>query len=133
MWVDRSDRDPSRALTWAAVAGLAVAGLLARLGMPPLNLHSPLHFVGVMDPFCGMTRGSAATVRGDLAEAWWYNPASPIVIAGGLAAVARWILGQATGRWVCARVQVTRLSVVVVGLAFAVLEVNQQLHVARLR
>ena len=29
----------------------------------------PLHFVGVMDPFCGMTRGVAATLRGDMRTA----------------------------------------------------------------
>lgn len=131
--MERSGRDPFPGLTVAAAVGLVLAGLLARFGMPPVDLHSPLHRVGVMAPFCGMTRGSAATMRGDLARAWWYNPASPLVIAAGLAVVARWVLGQATRRWVCARLQVTRWSVVVVGVALAVLEVNQQLHVSRLR
>lgn len=121
------------ALAGAALVGLVTAGMLARLGMPPVDLHSPLHFAGVMDPLCGMTRGTAATMRGDLGRAWWYNPASPMVIAGGVAVMARWVVGQVTGRWVCARVQATRVSVVVLGVAVVLLEVNQQLHVDRLR
>ncbi|MGH9211510.1 MAG: DUF2752 domain-containing protein [Acidimicrobiales bacterium] len=133
LWIDRSDRDPSPALSVVAVAGLVTAMLLARFGMPPVNVHSPLHFVGVMDPACGMTRGSAATLRGDLGRAWWYNPASPLVIAGGIAVVVRWFVGQASGRWVCARLAFTRLTVVVAGVAFVALDVYQQLHVDRLR
>ena len=133
MWVERSDGDPVPVVTLVALFGLVAAGLLAWFGMPPLNLHSPLHFVGVMDPFCGVTRGSAATMRGDLGDAWWYNPASPLVIVGGLAVVGRSIVGQATGRWVCVCVERTRLSVALAGVAFVVLDVYQQLHVDRLR
>jgi hypothetical protein len=120
-------------LTAAAVVGLLVAAMVAVLGVPPVSIHMPLHFVGVMDPFCGMTRGSVATMRGDLAEAWWYNPASPLVILGGLVVVARWVLGRVTGRWIEARVRVTPWSMTVVGLLMLALEVNQQLHVTRLQ
>jgi len=120
-------------LTVVAVVGLVVGVILARYGMPPVNLHAPPHFVGIMDPFCGMTRGSAAMLRGDLGKAWWYNPASPLVIAAGFAVVARWIVGQATGRWVCVRLQRTRAGVLALAVAFVALDVYQQLHVDRLR
>lgn len=80
-----------------------------------------------------MTRGSAATLRGDLAEAWWYNPASPAVVIGGFLLVFRWAVGRLTGRWVDVRVRATPMLVVAVGLMLVALEVNQQLHVARLR
>jgi hypothetical protein len=133
VWVEQTDRDPLAGLTWAAAGGLVVAALLARLGMPPVNLHSPLHFAGIMDPLCGMTRGSAATLRGDLRRAWWYNPASPLVILGGLAVLARWVVGRVTGGWLSARVKVTRVPVAVAGVVLAALELNRQLHVDRLR
>lgn len=131
--VVRSRRRGPTWLTLVAAAGLAVGAVLAAYGTPPVDLHSPLHQMGIMDPLCGMTRGSAATMRGDLREAWWYNPASPAVIAGGFALVARWLVGRLTGRWVDVRVRATPLVVAVVGLALVVLEVNQQLHAARLR
>jgi Protein of unknown function (DUF2752) len=129
----RSDRRPAGPLTIAAAVGLVIGAALAAFGMPPIDLHSPTHYLGIMDPLCGMTRGSAATLRGDLAKAWWYNPASPAVIAGGLILVARWMVGRLTGLWVDLRVQPTPLLVVAVGLALMALEVNQQIHIARLR
>lgn len=133
VWVERSGRDPFPASTVVAAVGLVVAAILARYGMPPVDLHMPPHYLGVMDPVCGMTRGSAAVMRGDLGRAWWYNPASPLVIAGGFALVGRWVLGHATGRWVMVRLQRTRLGVLLLAGAFVALDVYQQLHVDRLR
>jgi hypothetical protein len=131
--VERGSRDPAPPLTVVAAIGLVVAAGLALFGMPPVNLHSPIHFVGIMDPLCGMTRGVAATMRADLRDAWWYNPASPLVVAGGLALVARWVVGRCTGLWLNVRLRATPLVVLVVGLFVVALEVNQQLHAARLR
>jgi hypothetical protein len=131
--VVRARRGRPTPLTGVAAVGLAIGAVLAVFGMPPVDLHSPLHHVGIMDPLCGMTRGSAATMRGDLRKAWWYNPASPAVIAGGFVLVARWVVGSFTGRWVDVRVRETPLVIVVVGLALVALELNQQLHAARLR
>src|SRR5918994_1068538 len=131
--VVRSRRGRPTSLTVVAAVGLAVGAVLAAFGMPPVDLHSPLHHMGIMDPLCGMTRGSAATMRGDLREAWWYNPASPAVIAGGFVLVARWVVGRFTGLWVDVRVRATPLVIAVVGLALVALEVHQQLHSARLR
>src|ERR671910_3157979 len=97
--VVRSRRGRPTPLTVVAAVGLAVGAVPAAFGMPPVDLHSPLHHMGIMDPLCGMTRGSAATMRGDLREAWWYNPASPAVIAGGLFLVGRWGGGGVPGGW----------------------------------
>lgn len=45
---------------------------------------------GVPCPFCGMTTGVLATVRGDLADAFAANPAAPIlVLAVAVAVVSR--------------------------------------------
>jgi hypothetical protein len=131
--VEQSSRDPLRWLSIAAATGLVVAASLAIFGLPPVDLHLPPHHLGIMDPACGGTRGVAATMRGDLAKAWWYNPASPLVIAGGFAALARWVVGRLTGRWVIVRLRATPLVVVVLGVLLVALEVNQQLHVDRLR
>jgi hypothetical protein len=131
--VERFDHGPAARLTAVAVVGLVVAGALAVFGMPPIGLHSPLHSLGVMDPLCGMTRGSAATMRGDLARAWWYNPASPLVIAGGFVLLARWAIGRPAGLWLGVRVRVTPPMVGVIGLGLIAHEVNQQLHATRLR
>jgi hypothetical protein len=39
--------------------------------------------------------------------AWWYNPASPLVVVGGLAVVARWVVGRVTGWWVDVHLRAT--------------------------
>lgn len=129
----RSTRDPVPRLTVVAAVGLVVAAALAAFGMPPIDLHTPVHHLGIMDPACGMTRGAAATMRGDLGEAWYYNPASPLVILGGLLVVARWLVGRLSGIWIDVRVRATPFIVAAAGLFLVALEVNQQLHVARLR
>jgi hypothetical protein len=128
----RSGRRGPSPLTAAAAIGLVVGAIMATVGMPPLDLHAPPHHLGIMDPLCGMTRGSVATLRGDLATAWWYNPASPAVIAGGLVLVAGWVVGNIWGLWVDIRVRATPLLIAAAVLALAALEVNQQLHVDRL-
>jgi hypothetical protein len=64
-----NDVDRHGALTGLAAAGLVATGLLAVVGLPPVDLHGPIHYLGVMDPLCGMTRGSRLVTRGDLAGA----------------------------------------------------------------
>ncbi|MGH9267688.1 MAG: DUF2752 domain-containing protein, partial [Acidimicrobiales bacterium] len=48
-----TSRDTQPAVTYLSLAGIAAAALLAALGMPPISIHGPLHFVGIMDPLCG--------------------------------------------------------------------------------
>lgn len=125
----RWDHDDS--LTWSAplaFGGLAAASLLAIFGMPPVNLHGPLHFIGVMDPLCGMTRGVAASMRGDLLTAWRFNPASPLVPILGLTAIARWAYGRLVGRWLTVRYRRTTISTTMIAVAVVALEINQQMH-----
>ncbi len=122
------DHDGHRWLTPVALACLAIAVLLAVVGLPPVSIHGPLHFAGIMDPLCGMTRGTAAAVRGDLAAAVRFNPASPLVPLAGIASLARWAYGRGSGRWVTARFVARPLPVALAMIATVALEVNQQLH-----
>jgi hypothetical protein len=111
-----------------AMAALVAASLLALLGLPPVDLHGPLHRMGIMDPFCGGTRAARFLMVGDWASAWHYNPgifALSAILGLGL---VRWILGRVTGHWL--HLVVGRKVVVFVALVGLVaLEVNQQLKV----
>ena len=111
-----------------AALGLAAGAMFALVGLPPVSVHGPLHFVGIMDPACGMTRGVVAVLRGDLESAVAFNPASPLVPALGMAALARWGYGLRTGRWVAARFSPRPLPVVLGVAAVVALAVNQQMH-----
>jgi hypothetical protein len=79
----------------------------------------------------GLTRAAASLARGDLARAIWYNPASPVVLLGGVAALARGVYGRRSGRWLNVSWRSPARVTVVVMLVTA-LEVNQQLHADRL-
>lgn len=124
--VDPTDRH--RVLTVLAVVGLFAAVLLAVYGMPPVDLHGPTHWVGIMGPTCGMTRGVAATVSGDLARAVAYNPASPLLVGGAVAVLLRGAIGRTTGRWLTFHLHVSRGGWIILGMGLVLLTVNQQLH-----
>lgn len=124
--VGREDRH--RLLTPLALAGLLVAGLLAAFGMPPVDLHGPTHWIGIMGPTCGMTRGVAATAGGDLARAVAYNPASPLVVAGAVAVLLRGVVGVASGRWLTFHLHVSRRGWIAIIVGLVLLTINQQLH-----
>jgi hypothetical protein len=128
---EREDRHPT--LAPLAAVGLLAAGVLAVVGLPPIDLHGPLHHLGIMDPLCGMTRGVVAVLHGQLGRAVAYNPASPLLIAGAVLMLGRWLVGWLTGRWLDATL---RRSPRTVGIATALvlaLWVNQQAHAALLR
>ncbi len=123
--------DQDDAFPWLsplAACGLVAATLLAIIGMPPVNLHSPLHFMGIMDPFCGMTRGAAATMRGELLTAWRFNPASPLILLLGVAALVRTGCGRFAGRWLTVDYRRTTISTALIAIAVVALEINQQLN-----
>lgn len=131
-WPLRLDRiDEYRWLT--ALAGLVVIGvaLLAVVGMPPVDLHGPLHYLGIMDPLCGATRAMYLSVHGRLREAMTYNPGAPILLAAAGAVVLRAAIGAASHRWLSVRIP-RRISVVLLVAALVVLEINQQSHAALL-
>lgn len=121
---------------WAgplAVVGLVSGGLLALLGLPPVDLHGPPHYAGVMDPLCGATRGMHAAMLGDFAEAWRYNPLSLVLVLGAAGALLREAAGRLRGRWPNLRVTHRRTVVVAVVALLAALEANQQAHADLLR
>ena len=69
------------------------------LGLPPIDLHGPLHWVGIMDPLCGGTRAARYTAIGQWGQAWHYNPLGIVtVLAVGLL-LLRGAVGVTTGRW----------------------------------
>ncbi|MCZ4102791.1 DUF2752 domain-containing protein [Streptomyces sp. H39-C1] len=111
---------------------MAIAAALAVFGLPPLDLHGPLHFLGVMDPACGMTRGVRLVLRGDLVAAFRYNPASPLVVAVMSLAVLRAAYGRLTGRWLTVRLRWSPGLLTALAIAVIALEVNQQLHASLL-
>ncbi|UGY91002.1 DUF2752 domain-containing protein [Streptomyces gobiensis] len=130
VWEAR-DRHP-----WAgplAAAGIAAGAVMAVFGLPPVDLHGPLHYVGVMGPLCGGTRGVHAVMLGHLDEAWRYNPLSPVLVAGAAGAVVREVVGRVSGRWLNLRVTRRRIAIVIGLLLVVALTVNQQAHADRLR
>lgn len=62
-------RDRHWWLTLLGGLALAIAAAMAIFELPPVDLHSPLHKIGIMDPLCGGTRAARYTAQGDLAEA----------------------------------------------------------------
>jgi len=128
---ERADRHPT--LAPLAAAGLLAAGVLAVVGLPPVDLHGPLHRLGIMDPLCGMTRGTVAVLHGQLSRAVTYNPTSPLLVAGAVLALGRWLVGRLTGRWLDATLRRTPRTLGIAATLVLVLWVNQQAHAALLR
>jgi uncharacterized membrane protein YfcA len=124
-------RDAQPVWTWIALAGLIIGVLLALFGLPPLDLHGPLHYLGVMDPLCGGTRSVYLTLHGHLHDAMRYNPAGPLLVLAATIMLARAAVGWSTGRWIGLHVP-RRIVIPVAVVALVALEVNQQLHVALL-
>ena len=123
--------DDHPAWTRIALCGLLVAVLLAAVGLPPLDLHGALHYVGVMDPFCGGTRSVYLTLHGHLRAALHYNPAGPILVATALVLLLRAGIGWISHRWVDVHLPL-RVFIPLALVALTALEVNQQLHAALL-
>lgn len=123
-------RDRHWWLTAGALLALAIAVAMAILGLPPVDLHSPLHKVGIMDPFCGGTRAARYTAQGDLAEAWRYNPLSILVVFGAGLAILRAAVGFLTRRWMTVTIgwnsRRRRWAIAVVVLLLVLLEIRQQ-------
>jgi len=128
-----ADHDEHSWLSRLAITGLAAGTAMAVFGLPPVDIHGPLHYLGIMDPLCGATRGLRLALLGHLVQAWRYNPLSVMLAAGAVAAVFRQVLGVATRRWLNLTV-VRRRAVLATSTLLAVaLEINQQAHAALLR
>lgn len=118
--------DDMRWLSWLSVIGLVSAIVLAVIGGFPLDTPMPTHAFGLVEPTCGLTRGSTAIARGDLALAWRYNPASFLVMAFGVAGIIRLAVGMTTHRWVNVSVRPRRVGWLVLLAAFVGFWVYQQ-------
>lgn len=126
--VDRHDK--MRWVTVAGAVGFVAALLMALFGLPPVDLHSPLNRMGIMDPLCGATRAARLTAQGNLSAAWTYNPLGIAAVIAATAAVARVGLGLAARRWInitfVPSSSRTRVAVAVVLALLVALEIRQQ-------
>ena len=125
-----SSVDELRIVTVVGVLGLAAAVAMAVFGLPPVDLHGPLHRMGIMDPLCGGTRAARLTAQGDLAEAWKYNPLGILATVAAGAALARLAIGVLGRRWLNVRVAWTprrmKIALTVLVVALVILEIRQQ-------
>lgn len=103
--------------------------VLALVGLPPIDIHGPLHYLGVMGPTGGMTRGVMWTARGDLVRAWQFNPASLLVIPTMAGLVARAAHARMTGRWLNLHVRWRPWLWLIPAVILLVLTIRQQLNV----
>lgn len=128
--VETNDR--WRTASWLAGLAVAIAGLMAIAGLPPLDLHMPPHYWGIMDPLCGGTRAIRLAVMGEWSESWRYNPIGVPLLLVLVLLVLRAIVGLTTGRWFTPRLRWTRrrkvLAIVIATVLIVALEINQQAH-----
>lgn len=126
--VDRADG--WTAWTVVAIVGLSVGAALAVFGLPPVDLHTPLHHAGIMDPLCGGTRALRLAAMGQWGQSWTYNPLGIPVLLGFAALAVRSVVGAASGRWYSVRFRwtprLTTAAVVVATLLLIALEIRQQ-------
>jgi hypothetical protein len=125
-----ADTDRHRGLTVAAGIGAGASVALMIFGLPPVDLHPPWHYVGIMDPLCGGTRSARLTMLGEFSEAWRYNPLGILAVLAALVVSLRAVLGLVSGRWLNVQVRLSRaaacgLLLVGVGL-FVAMAVRQQ-------
>ncbi len=116
-------------LTPVVVSGAFGAIALAAFGLPPIALHGPWHYQGVMSPTCGMTRAVRSFAQGQIGLALRYNPAVLVLVAAYAGALARSGWGLATGRWLHISIRRARPLVVLALVAVVALWVHQQAKV----
>ena len=121
-----SGRDMYPGLTAAAIVGAFAFLALRVFGLPSVDLHTPLHYAGIMDPLCGMTRAVWLLGKGRLGQAWSYNPGAYVLALAGTFLIVRAVIGATTHRWLNWDGRPRRVVWIVVAVAVAGLWVNQQ-------
>jgi hypothetical protein len=116
-----------------AVLGIVGAFALALFGLPPVSVHEPTHFLGIMGPSCGMTRAVRLLAQGDLWGAWRYNPGSFVLAAAAGLLLIRGLVGITTTRWLDIAFHRPRLVWATFLIPFVALWINQQAHVSFIR
>ena len=127
------DHDRHRWLARTAAVGIVLAIAMAVFGLPPVDLHSPLHYLGIMGPLCGMTRATRHLARFEMTAALEYNPAVLLVAFGGVFALGRWLHGWRSGRWLSIQIDRRRSVFVVAAVLLVALTVRQQANAELLR
>jgi hypothetical protein len=118
--------DRMRWITIATCGGLVAAFVLALIGGFPLDTPMPTHSFGLVEPTCGLTRGSTAIARGNFALAWQYNPAAFLVMGFGILGLVRTLVGVTTHRWLNATWRFNRVALLLLAAAFIGLWIHQQ-------
>ncbi|MGH8914902.1 MAG: DUF2752 domain-containing protein [Acidimicrobiia bacterium] len=124
---ERHDRHPTT--TRLVLIGIPLVVILAIVGLPPVDIHGPLHYLGIMGPTCGMTRGVMWTARGDLARAWQFNPASAVVIPTMAVLTGRVIYGRISGRWLNLYIRWRPWLWIIPAVIIVLLSIRQQLNI----
>lgn len=123
-------RDRYRWLTLASIGLLAIAGGMAALGLPPIDLHGPTHWFGIIDPLCGGTRAARYTTLGEWGLAWKYNPLGIVTVIAVAVLVLRATAGVLTRRWIVLDITWTKrgrwAAGIVLALLLIALEIRQQ-------
>jgi hypothetical protein len=128
--VGRAPDNRAALATRLALLGVAGGIALRLVGVPPVDLHGPLHHLGIMDPLCGGTRAMFLLTSGHFAAAAEYNPIVFPLAAAPLGRLARAAISRVTGR----RLQLSpspavRRTLIALGVvALVALEIRQQLH-----
>jgi hypothetical protein len=121
------DRHPTT--TRLALIGIPLAALLAFAGLPPIDIHGPLHYLGIMGPTCGMTRGVMWTTRGDVFRAWQFNPASLLVLPTMIGLTIRAVHGRLSHRWLNLHIRWRPWLWIIPAAILLLLSIRQQLNV----
>ncbi len=125
-----SGRDRLRPVGIAAALIVSGAIALRLTGVPTVNLHGPLHPLGIMDPLCGGTRATFLLMAGDVEAAALYNPVVFPLAVVTLAVLVRTGYGVLSGRWLEVRLSraAWRVLLVILAVALLALAARQQLH-----
>lgn len=120
-------------LQWLTISALVLsvgAAALRVVGVPTVDLHGPLHYIGIMDPFCGGTRATYLLLAGDVSESIRYNPGVPALAGVVVVVLVRAAFGVLTGRWLhmTLRPRLRRVLLIVVAVAVVALWVRQQVN-----